>query len=173
MRPSAGGIVRPLLCATAAETREWCAGHGVEPLEDATNSDTRLRRNLIRREVMPALRRVHPGAEVNLARSAELLGELDELLRELAGEHVEPRIDLPGLDDMPRALRVLVLREAAERAAGPAAAPAARADRQARGDGARAARGVERLSLGRDLEAVRDRSTLAFVPPGTRYPPPR
>jgi hypothetical protein len=32
--------------------------------------------------------------------------------------------------------------------------------------------GVERLSLGRDLEAVRDRATIAFVPPGTRYPPP-
>ncbi len=172
MRPSAGGIVRPLLCATAAETRAWCAEHGVEPLEDSTNSDTRLRRNLIRREVMPALRRVHPGAEVNLARSAELLGELDELLRELAGEHVEPRIDLPGLDDMPRALRVLVLREAAERAAGrPLRLPRALTAKLE----AMAARrsGVERLSLGRDLEAVRDRSTLAFVPPGTRYPPPR
>jgi hypothetical protein len=31
--------------------------------------------------------------------------------------------------------------------------------------------GVERLSLGRDLEAVRDRATLAFVQPGTGYPP--
>jgi tRNA(Ile)-lysidine synthase len=171
MRPSAGGIVRPLLCATAAETREWCAENGVRPREDATNTDIRLRRNLIRREVMPALRRVHPGAEVNLARSAELLGELDELLRELAGEHVEPRIDLHGLDDMPRALRVLVLREAAERAAGrplrlPRALTAkleAMAERRT---------GVERLSLGRALEAVRDRATIAFVPPGTRYPPP-
>jgi tRNA(Ile)-lysidine synthase TilS/MesJ len=149
----------------------WCASNGVEPREDATNTDTRLRRNLIRREVMPALRRVHPGAEVNLARSAELLGELDELLRELAGEHVEPRIDLHGLDDMPRALRVLVLREAAERAAGrplrlPRALTAkleAMAERRT---------GVERLSLGRDLEAVRDRATIVFVPPGTRYPPP-
>jgi tRNA(Ile)-lysidine synthase len=172
MRPSADGIVRPLLSTTAAETREWCAEQGVTPLEDATNADTRLRRNLIRREVMPALRRVHPGAEVNLARSAELLGELDELLRELAGEHVEPRIDLPGLDDLPRALRVLVLREAAERAAGrPLRLPRALTAKLE----AMAARrsGVERLSLGRDLEAVRDRSTLAFLPPRTRYSPPR
>ena len=119
---------------------------------------------------MPALTRVHPGAERNLARSAELLGELDELLRELAGEHVEPHIALADLDEMPRALRVLVLREAAERAAGrplrlPRALTAkleAMAERR---------KGVERLSLGRDIEAVRDRATLAFVPPGTRYPP--
>ena len=171
MRPAAGGIVRPLLCATAEDTRAWCAEHGIEPREDRTNADERLRRNLIRREVMPALLRVHPGAERNLARSAELLGELDELLRELAGGHVEPHIALADLDEMPRALRVLVLREAAERAAGrplrlPRALTAkleAMAERR---------KGVERLSLGRDIEAVRDRATLAFVPPGTRYPPP-
>jgi tRNA(Ile)-lysidine synthase len=172
MRPESDGIARPLLCVTADETREWCAGRGVEPREDATNADTRLRRNLIRHEVMPALRRVHPGAEVNLARSAELLGELDGLLRELAASHVEPRIDLPGLDDLPRALRVLVLREAAEQAAGrPLRLPRALT---AKLEAVAARRsGVERLSLGRDLEAVRDRSTLAFVPPGTRYPPPQ
>jgi tRNA(Ile)-lysidine synthase len=171
MRPRSGDIVRPLLCVTAAETREWCAAHGVEPRDDTSNSDTRLRRNLIRREVMPALRAVHPGAEVNLARSAELLGELDELLRELAGEHVEPHLDLAGLDDMPRALRVLVLREAAERAAGrPLRLPRALTAKLEAMAGRRG--GVERLSLGRDLEAVRDRSSLAFVPPGTRYPPP-
>jgi tRNA(Ile)-lysidine synthase len=171
MRPSAGGIVRPLLCATAAETRAWCAGHGIQPREDHTNADERLRRNLIRRDVMPALLRVHPGAERNLARSAELLGELDELLRELAGEHVEPHIALADLDEMPRALRVLVLREAAERAAGrPLRLPRAlTAKLEAM---ATRRKGIERLSLGRDIEAVRDRGTLAFVPPGTRYPPP-
>ena len=171
MRPSAGGVVRPLLCATAAETRAWCVEQGVTPLEDATNADTTLRRNLIRHEVMPALRRVHPGAELNLARSAELLGELDELLRELAGEHVEPRIALEELDELPRALRVLVLREAAERAAGrPLRLPRALTAKLEAMAARR--RGVERLSLGRDIEAVRDRRTLAFVPPGTRYPPP-
>ncbi len=170
MRPAAGGIVRPLLCATAADTRAWCAERGIEPRVDRTNADARLRRNLIRHEVMPALLRVHPGAERNLARSAELLGELDELLRELAGEHVGPHIALADLDDLPRALRVLVLREAAERAAGrPLRLPRALTAKLE----AMAARrqGVERLSLGRDLEAVRDRATLAFVPPGTRYPP--
>jgi tRNA(Ile)-lysidine synthase len=171
MRPAAGGIVRPLLCATARDTRAWCAEHGIEPREDRTNADERLRRNLIRREVMPALTRVHPGAERNLARTAELLGELDQLLRELAGEHAKPQVALADLDEMPRALRVLVLREAAERAAGrPLRLPLALTAKLEAMAGRR--KGTERLSLGRDIEAVRDRATLAFVPPGTRYPPP-
>ena len=108
---------------------------------------------------------VHPGAEVNLARTAELLGELDELLAELADPHVEPRIDLDGLAGLPRGLRVLVLREAAERAAGrPLRLPRELTGRLEAAR--RAAGGVERLSLGRDLEAVRDRAYPRLRAPG-------
>ncbi len=168
MRPRSGDIARPLLCVTAAETRAWCAANGVDPREDATNDDGRIRRNMIRHEVMPAMVRVHPGAEQNLARTAELLWELDELVSELAAGHVEEMLDLDRLGELPRALRVLVLREAAERSAGrPLRLPrqlTVRLEQLAtRRDG------VERLSLAADLEAVRDRSRLSFAPP-SRYP---
>jgi tRNA(Ile)-lysidine synthase len=171
MRPRAGQVARPLLCLTGAETREWCRAQGLAPRVDDTNADVRLRRNLIRHDVMPALRRVHPAADVNIARTAELLGELDELLSELAGEHVADELDLDRLAGLPRPLRAIVLRAAAERAAGrPLRLTRALTERlvelAGRGEG------VERLSLGRDLEATRDRRSLAFgPPPGTRYPP--
>jgi tRNA(Ile)-lysidine synthase len=168
MRPRAGEIARPLLGLTASETRAWCASRGVVPRRDSTNDDRARRRNLIRHEVMPALRRVHPGAEVNLARTAELLGELDELLAELAGGHVTERFDLDSLEELPRALRVLVLREAAERVAGrPLRMPRQLTDRLVAMTERRG--GVERLSLGADLEAVRDRGSLSFAQPA-RYP---
>src|SRR6478735_5450118 len=164
MRPAADGVVRPLLCVTAAETRAWCAGQGLEPRDDETNADPAIRRNLIRREVMPALMRVHPGAELNLARSAELLAELDDLVSELASDYVNEVIDLEQVAELPRALRVLVLREAAERAAGrPLRLPrqlTGRLEQLAERRG-----GVERLSLAADLEAVRDRSHLSFTAP--------
>jgi tRNA(Ile)-lysidine synthase len=168
MRPAADGLVRPLLCLTAAETRRWCADHGLQPREDETNGDLAIRRNLIRHEVMPALIRVHPGAEANLARTAELLWEMDELVSELAAAHVEEMLDLDRLGELPRALRVLALREAAERAAGrPLRLPRQLTGRleqlSTRRDG------VERLSLAADLEAVRDRSKLSFTAPA-RYP---
>jgi len=145
MRPRSGDLARPLLCATGEETRAWCDARGLDPRRDSSNDDRAIRRNLIRHEVMPALRRVHPGAERNLARTAELLGELDDLLRSLADEHVEAELDLERLEGLPPALRAIVLREAAEQAAG------------------------QRLSLAADLEAVRDRTVLSFAPP-ERYP---
>jgi len=164
MRPRSGGLARPILCLTAAETREWCRSAGLAPRIDATNDDTALRRNLIRHDVMPALRRVHPAAETNIARTAELLGELDALLSELAGEHVADELDLDHLAELPRPLRAIVLRTAAERAAGrPLRLTRALTDKlvdlAGRGDG------VERLSLGRDIEAVRDRRTMTFGHP--------
>ena len=60
MRPRAGDVARPLLCLTASETREWCRAAGLAPRVDDTNADTRLRRNLIRHDVMPALRDYEP-----------------------------------------------------------------------------------------------------------------
>jgi tRNA(Ile)-lysidine synthase len=171
MRPRAGDVVRPLLAVTAVDSRAWCAGAGLAPREDATNDDRRIRRNLIRHEVLPALRRVHEGAEGNLARTAELLGELDDLLGELADPYVGERLDLDRLAELPRGLRVLVLRRAAERAAGrPLRLPRPLTGRLEAMAGRRA--GVERLSLARDLEAVRDRTALSFAPPA-RYPAPR
>ncbi len=170
MRPRSGEIARPLLCVTSDETREWCVRRGLRPCIDETNADRRIRRNLIRHEVMPALRRVHPGAEVNLARSAELLAELDELVSALAAEHVEDELDLEQLAALPVALQSLVLREAAERAAGRPLRLTRDLTRRLVELGERRG-GVERLSLAADLEAVRDRSTLSFRPPA-RYPPP-
>jgi tRNA(Ile)-lysidine synthase len=170
MRPRAGQIARPLLCLTAAETREWCRAAGLAPRIDDTNDDRSLRRNLIRHDVMPALRRVHPAAEGNIARTAALLAELDALLSQLAGEHVSDELDLDRLAELPRPLQAVVLREAAERAAGrPLRLSRALTDRLVELAGRSA--GVERLSLGRDIEAVRDRRTMAFGrPSGSRYP---
>jgi tRNA(Ile)-lysidine synthase len=171
MRPRAHEIARPLLCLRAAETRAWCADHGLRPRRDETNDDRSRRRNLIRHEIMPLLDRVHPAAEGNMARSAELLGELDELLVDLAAEHVSDDLDLDRIERLPRGLRAVVLREAAERAAG----RPLRLSRQltARLESLASRRGgIERLSLSHDLEATRDRARISFGPPA-RYPQPR
>ena len=84
------GVVRPLLSVWREETQEYCRAEGLEFRIDETNSDTK--RGLIRDEILPRLRQLHPAAERNLLRLAD--GEptaLDELLASTAGSR---RLDL-------------------------------------------------------------------------------
>ncbi len=70
------GVVRPLLPLWRAETEAYCRAHRLEFRVDSSNPDTL--RGLIRDELVPLLRRLHPAAEQNLAR---LAGERPRLPR--------------------------------------------------------------------------------------------
>jgi tRNA(Ile)-lysidine synthase len=84
------GVVRPLLSVWREETEAYCRAEGLEFRLDSSNRDTK--RGLIRDEILPRLRELHPAADRNLLRLAE--GEpsaLDELLASTAGSK---RLDL-------------------------------------------------------------------------------
>jgi tRNA(Ile)-lysidine synthase len=81
------GVVRPLLTLTREETRAYCDAEGLAYRTDSSNDDTV--RGLIRNEVLPLLRRIHPAADANLlavARDPErpsLPRKIEEALAEL------------------------------------------------------------------------------------------
>jgi tRNA(Ile)-lysidine synthase len=115
MAPRRGRLVRPLLCATAAETRRWCAQQGLEVVEDPSNSDPAHARTRVRAGLLPALAAIHPGAEAHLAAAADLLRDEAELLEPLVEEAWErvgggPGLDPGGLAGQPRAMRRLLAR---------------------------------------------------------------
>ncbi len=84
------GVVRPLLPLWREETEAYCHVAGLEFRSDSSNAETR--RGLIRDEILPLLRRLHPGAEQNLLRLAEQRpSKLDELLAATTGSR---RVDL-------------------------------------------------------------------------------
>jgi tRNA(Ile)-lysidine synthase len=58
------GVVRPLLPLWREETEAYCRERGLPFRVDSSNSDTK--RGLVRDEILPLLRRLHPGAEKNL-----------------------------------------------------------------------------------------------------------
>jgi tRNA(Ile)-lysidine synthase len=58
------GVVRPLLTLWREETEAYCEAEGLSFRLDSSNYDTV--RGLIRREIVPALRRLHPAAERNV-----------------------------------------------------------------------------------------------------------
>ena len=72
------GVVRPLLDVWHEDTVRHCDEHGLEYRIDSSNADTK--RGLIRNEILPLLRRLHPGADSNLLALAE---ERTQLPREL------------------------------------------------------------------------------------------
>jgi tRNA(Ile)-lysidine synthase len=86
------GVVRPPLEVWREETEEYCREHGLEFRTDESNRDTK--RGLIREEILPRLRELHPAAERNLLRLAEgRPSALDDLLASSAGSR---RLDLGG-----------------------------------------------------------------------------
>jgi tRNA(Ile)-lysidine synthase len=72
------GVVRPLLEIWREETVGYCQEQGLRYRVDSSNPDTK--RGLIRDELLPLLRRLHPDAERNLL---ALAGERPGLPREL------------------------------------------------------------------------------------------
>jgi tRNA(Ile)-lysidine synthase len=63
------GVVRPLLGLWRAETEDYCRAVGLTYRTDTSNPDTK--RGLIRSEILPLLRRLHPAAAENLLALAD------------------------------------------------------------------------------------------------------
>lgn len=78
------GIVRPLLPVWREETEAYCRERGLRFRVDSSNRDSK--RGLIRAEILPLLRRLHPGADDNLL---ALAGEEPRLPRALERTLVE------------------------------------------------------------------------------------
>jgi tRNA(Ile)-lysidine synthase len=93
------GVVRPLLPLWRTETEAYCAAHGLEFRRDSSNAETM--RGLIRNEILPLLRRLHPAAEENILAAARTPARLprgleDTLLHLLADRAGTRHADLPG-----------------------------------------------------------------------------
>jgi tRNA(Ile)-lysidine synthase len=93
------GVVRPLLTVWRAETEAYCEAEGLPFRVDSSNDETV--RGLIRREIVPALRQIHPAAEENVLRALQPSGRLarpieNALLELLASREGSKRVDLGG-----------------------------------------------------------------------------
>ena len=171
MAPRDGLLVRPLLGVTREETAAHCAVRGLPWREDASNTDPAFARARVREGLVPALRAVHPAAEVSVVRTAALLREESEVLDQLVAEALEPPGDAIALDRLaalPRALGRLVLRRLAEdatRALSPRAA--------GRLDDVLALRDGGALDLGEGARAVVGDGILRIrhTPPVRQRPP--
>jgi tRNA(Ile)-lysidine synthase len=92
---SEDGVVHPLLPIWREETEAYCRAHDLDFRVDSSNADTK--RGLIREEILPLLRRLHPAAEANLLRALDSRETLPPALAELLAAPVgSKRVDLGG-----------------------------------------------------------------------------
>ena len=156
-----GLLVRPLLRVTREETAAHCTARGLTWREDASNDDPAYARNRARAGLVPALRELHPSAERNVVRTAELLRDEAAVLDEVVDDRARrprphrgraPRRAAAGA----RAARRAAPRRGRGRPACARAPPGRLADILALGDGA--------LDLGDGARAVVSGGVLRVEP---------
>jgi tRNA(Ile)-lysidine synthase len=165
-------VVRPILCATRAETREYCRSRKLAFVDDETNFNTAILRNRIRLRLLPELERASPGARADLLRTAAEAATAAGVLEELAAPAIasESRAEITLSKDrlvaMPEAARPFALRLAVERLLG----DARDLDRRhyAQLDRALTSRTGAQLQLGRGLTLHVERNVITL----TRTAPP-
>lgn len=128
MRPRERGLIRPLLRFTRDQTEAYCTERGLRWRDDESNESSAYARNRIRRDLVPALERVHPAAQDNVLALAEILRDEADVLDEIVAAALDGRdeIELVRLRELAPALQRLVVQRMADRAIGRPAAGAAR-----------------------------------------------
>jgi tRNA(Ile)-lysidine synthase len=164
-----GGLIRPLLAFTREQTGAYCTAQGISWRDDETNDTDAYARNRIRRELVPALERIHPAAQDNVLALAEILRAEAEVLDELVSATLDGRaeIGLARLRELAPALRRLVVQRLADDAAG---RPAAGVARRAEDVVAMPAHGTSALDLPSGVRATARDGVITFgrTPKGGR-----
>jgi tRNA(Ile)-lysidine synthase len=156
------GRVRPLLELGRDEVRTALRAAGIAWCDDASNDDRLHARNRVRLDLLPAFRTLHPSADANLLRTAQLLAEDDAALDAFAASLL---VDGEGLATAAvAAAPAAVVRRALRRVAGyPAPRPVA-AERV--GALARSRRGAGTVPLGAGRAAERRYDRIVVVAAG-------
>jgi len=123
-----GPFIRPLLEISRTEVLAFAQSENLEWREDLTNEDISFDRNRIRHRVLPELREINPRAAEAICRAgdhasdAEIAARLlvEKLWPEVAAAEEPDDIHLSRdvVSQLPRAVRLLVLREALRRVRG-------------------------------------------------------
>jgi tRNA(Ile)-lysidine synthase len=174
MRRARDGVWRPLLRLRREDLRRFVALEGHRVATDPTNEDRRVRRVLVRTEVLPRLTQVGPDPVGALARLATLAAEDDDALEDLARALLDRRAVRCGevvavreadLASVPEAVQRRVWRQLlAELAPGPPPSAAVVADLLDLAPGRRREVGGVEVSAGGGWRALAPRALVPLGP---------
>jgi tRNA(Ile)-lysidine synthase len=79
-------IIRPLLNVEKSEIQAYLKEHNLHTRHDSHNDDPSFSRVFLRKKVIPLLKELNPSIAANISSSADIWGQEDNLLEELASE---------------------------------------------------------------------------------------
>jgi len=112
-------VIRPMLTASRRDVENFLKENNISWREDATNSDTQLKRNYIRHEILPLLEQnLNPRVKEALARTCSIMSEDNRFMEQqalqafnAAAENSPAKLNVKTLQQMPPAIRRRVLRQ--------------------------------------------------------------
>ena len=85
-------VLRPLLGVSRAEIEAFLTEKGQKYVTDSTNLEADVLRNKVRLQVLPLLRELNPAVSENIQRTADNLGEAQEVLDAVVGKYKDSNI---------------------------------------------------------------------------------
>jgi len=92
MKPSSGSLIRPLLFTTREDIQEYASRNKLENVEDVTNADLSIKRNLVRHKVIPALEGINSNLLETITREIETLREFNDLQQEIVNKNYKKQV---------------------------------------------------------------------------------
>jgi len=96
MEPYRGSIIRPLLDIRKEQLKSYASLHGLDSIEDSSNTTNDYTRNYFRNELIPGIKKVYPAVENNLLHTIGRLKEADQLYRQALMHQFESLIEVKG-----------------------------------------------------------------------------
>ena len=110
-------LIRPLLNISRDALEKYANDHRLQWIEDDSNTDPRFRRNFLRHEVFPLLKKQCPAVMENFARCAQLMADNEKIISDVINLDFEiiqtddiGKIDLKKLQEFSEQKQKLLLR---------------------------------------------------------------
>ena len=78
-------LIRPILIFCREDTKEFCERMRIPVWEDPTNSDLKIKRNLIRQKVIPTLEGIYPGCSARINNFTQKMSRYSNEQNDLSG----------------------------------------------------------------------------------------
>ena len=94
MEPVNDKIIRPLLYSTKNEILEYCSNNALDYVTDVSNDDTAIKRNKIRKNLIPLFEELNPSFLFTMIDNLQRLSEVEMLMEKVIDEELQKIITI-------------------------------------------------------------------------------